>query len=439
MIALLHKFASHVGHVVTNIQTNFPTLLVGYVGFTVGLQLLQSYLTCRQLKKNRETEIPANVADLVNQEEFDDTQAYQADKHWFSLIVEWINYPLNLAVFVFVSPFMWESFSFLGNEYKQSIAWVIASSLLTMPISTMISLYKTFVIEERHGFNKMTLRLFIVDLIKSLLIEFVLMVILIPCIIWVVRNGGDNFYIYLWGFMQVLVFLMMWIIPTVIMPMFNKYEPLKDEELKDKIDELAAGLKFPLKKLFQVDGSKRSSHSNAYFFGFWKNKRIVLYDTLLTQTHDEILAILCHEMGHWHYNHVTQGLIITSIHLFAVFFAYGQVVQGPLMTQILQDFQYPANTASVVVSLTLFSALLTPIESVIQVIMTLRSRRNEFQADAFASEMGRGRDLMVALKGISKENKGELNPDAWYSWYHFSHPPLTERLGAIEKLEKKEK
>jgi len=435
--SMVSPFFLHVRNVATHLQTSFPTYLVGYLAFTTVLQLVESYLTWRQIRKNSETEIPANVKDLVTPKEFDDSQAYQKDKHTFSLASEWIMYPWGLFKLVFVNPFVWTSLSYLDNEYYQSIALILITSWIEIPVSIIFSLYSTFVIEERHGFNKMTLGLFFTDLLKSQAISAVLISLLAPAAIWVVRNGGDSFYIYLWAFCQVLVFVAMWFIPTFIMPLFNKYEPLQDELLKSKIDDLAAGLNFPLKKLFQVDGSKRSSHSNAYFFGFWNNKRIVLYDTLLKQTHEEILAILCHEMGHWKFNHVTWGLVFTSVHLFALFFAYGHIVQGPLMKHILTDFQYPVATDSVVISLMLFSALLTPIELVIGVLMILRSRKNEFQADSFAYEMGRGQDMMLALKAINKENKGELNPDSWYSWYHFSHPPLTERLAAIEDLEKK--
>jgi len=256
---------------------------------------------------------------------------------------------------------------------------------------------------------------------------------------WLVRWGGETFYLYLWAFVQVLVFVFMWIWPTFIAPLFNKYEPLKDEELKGKIDALAAELDFPLKKLFEVDGSKRSSHSNAYFFGFWKNKRIVLYDTLLKQSHDEILAILCHEMGHWKFNHINMNLLIMSVHMFVLFFSYGQVMYSPWGDKIITDFQYSSGTDSVIISLSLFSAIISPIETVVNRFVIMLSRKNEFQADSFASIMGRGSDLITALKVVNKENKGDLNPDPLYAWYHFSHPTLTERIEHIQEEDKKQK
>merc|ERR1719460_3031173 len=149
-------------------------------------------------------------------------------------------------------------------------------------------------------------------MIKGELISYFFGCLLIPLIIWIVHWGGASFYLYLWAFVQMLIFAFMWIYPNFIQPLFNKFEALKDEELKTKIEDLAKEHKFPLTNLFQIDGSKRSSHSNAYFFGFWKWKRIVLYDTLLHLKHEDILAILCHELGHWKFNHVNFNLLISS-------------------------------------------------------------------------------------------------------------------------------
>merc|ERR1712032_596011 len=285
------------------------------------------------------------------------------------------------------------------------------------------------------------------DLAKSELLSYFFGGLLIPLLIWVVNSTGERFYLYAWGTCQTLIFAFMWIYPNVIQPMFNKFEELKDEELRKKICNLAAEHNFPLTKLFQVDGSKRSSHSNAYFFGFWKFKRIVLFDTLLKEdentkkklySHDEILAVLCHELGHWKFGHTTMMMVISSAHIFVLFFLFGQVMySGESSQAIVRQFGY-AETKSVMVSMTIFMMMFEPTEKILQLLMTLLTRRNEFQADGFAVSCGRARPLVTGLKTLSKANKGDLNPDPWYSWYHHSHPPLVERLKPIMDAAKKE-
>jgi STE24 endopeptidase len=231
----------------------------------------------------------------------------------------------------------------------------------------------------------------------------------------------------------------MWIYPNFIQPLFNKFEPLHDDELRTKIEDLAGEEEFPLTNLYQIDGSKRSSHSNAYFFGFWKNKRIVIFDTLLTLSHDQILAVLCHELGHWKFGHINGNLAITSAHLFLMFWSFGKVMySGDTSKAIMRSFGFGDSNA-VMLSLMTFQMLITPVEQVLSLLMTLRTRANEFQADSFAVQKGRGRELSTGLLQMSQENKGDLNPDWLYAWYHFSHPALVERLRAIEECEKKSK
>jgi len=270
------------------------------------------------------------------------------------------------------------------------------------------------------------------------LLTYVFGGLLIPLLIWIVRYFGESFYLYLWGMVQMLMFAIMWIYPNVIQPMFNAIEPLKDDELRRQIEELASELKFPLTKLFQIDGSKRSSHSNAYFYGFWKYKRIVLYDTLLHLKHEDILAILCHELGHWKFGHTLFNLVISSVHIFVLFYLFGSVMySGEISKTLVRQFGY-GETDAVMVSLMVFTMLFSPTEQLLSLMMTSLSRTFEFQADSFAAKMGRSEPLCSGLMRIHVENRGDLNPDPWYSWYHFTHPPLVERLRALNALEKKE-
>jgi len=327
---------------------------------------------------------------------------------------------------------------FPDNEYKCTLFWMFLQQWISKPLDIPFSLYSNFVLEQKHGFNKMTFGTWIADLVKGELLSYVMGGLLIPLLIWVVQSTGEMFYLYLWATVQCLIFAFMWIYPNLIQPLFNKFEELKDLDLKKKIEDLAAVHKFPLMKLFQIDGSKRSGHSNAYFFGFWKFKRIVLYDTLLHLKHEDILAILCHELGHWKFGHTTFNLGIASGHIFVLFYLFGAVMySGESSQAIVRQFGY-GDAQAVMVSLSIFSMLFEPTEKIVQLCMTMLSRRFEFQADSFALTNNMAAALQSGLKQINEENKGDLNPDHWYSWYHFSHPPLVERLRALQTQGKKE-
>lgn len=377
------------------------------------------------------------------EEMFLKSQAYQKDKKQFGLFKENFSFCwalLSLMIAPALWKIAWNTFEDGDyKEYKVTLYWLFLQQWVDKPISIPFSLYSNFVLEEKHGFNKMTISLFFMDLIKSELLSYFFGGLLIPLLIWVVKSTGEMFYLYLWALMQVLIFVMMWIYPNFIQPMFNKFETLKDDELRGKIEALASKHSFPLTNLFQIDGSKRSGHSNAYFFGFWKNKRIVLYDTLLHLKHDDILAILCHELGHWKFNHITFNLIITSVHMFVLFRLFGLVMySGDFSKGIVEQFGY-GDANAVMISLSLFSMLFEPTERLVQLLMTMLSRKFEFQADSFALSNGQSDSLMNGLIQIAEENKGDLNPDPWYSWYHFSHPPLVERLRALKEAEESKK
>jgi len=214
--------------------------------------------------------------------------------------------------------------------------------------------------------------------------------------------------------------------PTVIAPLFNKFTELPEGELRSKIEALASRVEFPLTKLYQIDGSTRSAHSNAYFFGFFKNKRIVLYDTLMEHaTNDEIVAIVGHELGHWKMNHVTKNLVISLTHMLAFFYMFGFFLN---YEELYTSFGFTSH--STLISLMLFSMLNEPIDHILSLAMHALSRHYEYQADEYATELGY--DLTSGLVAIHKKNASNLNPDSLYSMYHFSHPTLLERIEAIK-------
>lgn len=252
--------------------------------------------------------------------------------------------------------------------------------------------------------------------------------------------GGESFYIYVWAFMFVFSAFMMTIVPVFIMPLFNKYETLPDSELKTRIYALADRLKYPLTKLFVMDGSKRSSHSNAFMFGFGKNKRIVLFDTLMTQVDDdEILAILGHELGHWKLGHTLSSFVITQLYFGSSFYCFS-LCYGAHAADLYQAFGFDGVSRpipAIIALLLFFQTIWAPIDKVLSWVLTLNTRRNEFAADSFSVDLGMSKKLQTGLCKISLENLGAMCPDPWYATYHYSHPPLVERLSAMMKLDKK--
>jgi len=288
-------------------------------------------------------------------------------------------------------------------------------------------LYHTFVLEERHGFNKQTLALFFTDKIKSLLLGIIIGVPVLSGILHIIKWGGDYFYLYTWAFLTGFTLIMLTIYPSLIAPLFNKFTPLQDGDLKAQIEKLAASISFPLTGLYVVDGSKRSGHSNAYFYGFFKSKRIVLFDTLLEQLElPEVVAVLGHELGHWKLNHTLKLFLIGEIQMFVSFFLFGQILNWPFMYTSFGFSSQPTIIGLII----FFQFLMSPVDHVLGFSMNILSRKFEFQADEFGAKLGTG--FGAALKNglikISQENLGNMNPDKWYSIYHYSHPPLIERL-----------
>merc|ERR1711964_246596 len=318
--------------------------------------------------------------------------------------------------------------SAFSKESRQILAYMWMNTVFMILTSIPWSLYTDFVIEEKLGFNKKTMRIFITDLIKNLVISGIMMSLMPLLITKMIVWGGMYFPIYVT--LTLCVFQLVWTVisPILITPCFNKEEPLEDGPLKTKIEELASKHKFPLSKLFKIDNSTRSTHSNAYLYGFC-SKRIVLFDTLIEKcSPDEIVAILGHELGHWYHMHTWIGLAVFQLYMLTLMSLFQLCMQN---TNIIRSFGY--STPCVFISFQLFSYMLGPLMSLITFAMNKLSRANEFQADRFAvNKCGSGENLIAGLMKIMKENKGVLNCDPLYSAYHHTHPPPVERLQAIQ-------
>ena len=309
------------------------------------------------------------------------------------------------------------------------VFFIIHDTLIALPFS----IYRTFVIEEKHGFNKTTFGLFLKDKVLSVFLSIFIGVPVMGGIVWLARTVGGNFALYAWGFMLVVSLVMMTIYPVFIAPLFNKYEELPDGKLRSAIYELAGRCEFPLKQLFTIDGSKRSSHSNAFMYGFGKSKMIVLFDTLLTQVNeDEVLAILAHEIGHWRLYHTVQAFIISNMYTFALFSSFTYMQSNASLFSAFGLKLTGESPAPVLLGLLLFTQTYwAPVDKLLQFLLNMNSRRNEFQADQYSKDLGMGKELASGLIKISIENFNNLVPDPWYSAWHFSHPPVVERCRAM--------
>ncbi|XP_004229884.1 CAAX prenyl protease 1 homolog [Solanum lycopersicum] len=420
----------------------FP-YLEAVVGFMILMYIFESYLDVRQHAAHKLPTLPKPLVGVISQEKFEKSRAYSLDKSYFHFIHEFVTIIMDSSILYFrILPWFWkrsgEFLVFLGlnaeNEIFHTLSFLAGVMVWSQITDLPFSLYSTFVIEARHGFNKQTVWLYFRDMIKGIALSIVIGPPIVAAIIVIVQKGGPYLAIYLWGFMLVLSLVMMTIYPVLIAPLFNKFTPLPQGELRLKIENLASSLKFPLKKLFVVDGSTRSSHSNAYMYGFFKNKRIVLYDTLIQQckNDEEIVAVIAHELGHWKLNHTMYSFIAVQILTFLQFGGYTLVRNSK---DLFQSFGF--DTQPVLIGLIIFQHTVIPLQHLVSFGLNLVSRAFEFQADAFAKKLGYAAPLRAGLVKLQEENLSSMNTDPWYSAYHYSHPPLVERLAAIDESDKK--
>jgi len=303
------------------------------------------------------------------------------------------------------------------------LCYTFISSLLELPFSV----YHTFVIEEKFGFNRTTVKTFITDMVKGSLLGLIIGVPLLYVILWLMEQSGDQWWIYAWLVISGFSLFMMWVYPTWIAPIFNKFEPLEEGETLNRITQLLNRCGFSSNGIFVIDGSKRSSHGNAYFSGFGRNKRIVFFDTLLKMlSDDELEAVLAHELGHFKRKHIIKGMAISFCTTLL-----GLAVLAWLMKA---DWFYTAlgvSHASTYMALLLFTLVMPVFTFIFQPLFSVFSRKNEFEADAFAAEQTDAKHLIHALVGLYRENANTLTPDPMYSAFYDSHPPAPVRIAHL--------
>ena len=413
-------------------------LMIIFLQFT-----FEQYLNYRQIRRlGADQKIPTELLELsVNEEEYKNSLVYSKAKMQFHIVKDFISTFIEVSILYFyIEPYFWKlSSDYLEqrnfnkySEFQRGLVFLFLQMIRDKFISIPFGYIESFIVEETFGFNKKTIWIFIYDEIVSTIVSIVLGVPIFYGFLWVVESGGDYFYIYVEIFMIIIIFILMTIYPNWIAPLFNKYTDLEEGSLKEKINNLALKLKFPLTKIYVVDGSKRSNHSNAYFYGFGNNKRIVLFDTLIKQLNeDEIEAVLCHELGHWNFGHIYKQLVLSLLQIFVIFYIYGFFIHKQ---ELFLSFGF--NEMSIFIGTYLFMMLYSPISYITGILSLKLSRYFEFQADDFATKYNYGDLLCNGLIKLVKENKSNLNPDPVFAAFKYSHPTLLERIKFINNRKK---
>ena len=393
------------------------------------LDLIADILNIRDLRK----EPPDEFEDVYDPDRYRRSQEYLKATTRFG----WAAGALDLAallVFWFAGGFA------ILDEWVRSFGWgPVGSGLVFMGVlfllkallSLPLSIYSTFVIEERFGFNKTTPGTFVLDRIKGLALSLVLGAPLLAAILAFFEYAGGYAWLWCWLIAAIYMLTVQFIAPRWIMPIFNKFEPLEEGKLRSAIMDYADKVDFSLQNVYVMDGSKRSAKSNAFFTGFGKNKRIALFDTLIDQhTVRELTAVLAHEIGHYKKKHIVHGIIIGILHMGVMFFLLSLFLSyEPLFAAFYLD------RPSVYAGLIFFGLLFAPVDFFLGILLQMRSRKNEYQADRFAVRTTRDPDAMIdALKKLAADNLSNLAPHPFYVYLHYSHPQMPARVKAIRDV-----
>ena len=412
---------------------NFNILFPLFICFKL---LLETYLKQRNIQsmeKNKET-IPERFIGVVTEEEYKKSINYNTERIRFSMFTATISVGVLL---LFTTGGLLNFLTKIVQDITQSnVLGIILLGLFIVLIDEIIgipiAIYSTFTLEEKYGFNKTTSKTFIQDLIKNLIISVIFASTLYAVVISIIERLGDNWWIY--AFVAVFLFqaIVFYLYPVLILPLFNKLEPITDEKFKEPIEKLLNKINFKAKGLFVMDGSLRSSHGNAFFTGFGNNKRIVFYDTLLeTITPKEMESILGHELGHYKLGHIRRTLVSSIFFGFLGFYILGQVFMA-------DQFFYGHGLDEVTLysKFLLFYLVIGSYTFFTKPFTSYISRQREFAADDFSIEYTEVESMISGLLKLSKDNASNLTPDPLYSSYYYSHPPIAERVKSLEGKKK---
>ncbi len=395
--------------------------------------LFEKYLDYLNTTKWSDT-LPYEVKEIYDEKKYKKQQAYQRENHRFGMLTSSFSMAITLAMFLLfgfamVDGWVW---NITSNPIVAALLFfgilMFASDIINLPFS----IYDTFKIEEKYGFNKTTPKTFVFDKIKGWLVGAIIGGGLLALIIFIYQKTGNLFWIYAWILISAFSIFMAMFYSNIIVPLFNKQTPLEDGELRDAISAFSEKVGFKLDNIFVIDGSKRSTKANAYFTGLGAKKRIVLYDTLIKDmTTDEIVAVLAHEIGHNKKKHVIQGLLIGLVQTGIVLFVFGLLIGNPKLSSALG-----VDEPNFHIGLVAFGVLYSPISFFTGIFMNILSRKNEYEADRFAAENFKPEALASALKKLSVNNLSNLTPHKLYVFFHYSHPTLLQRLDHLKQFEK---
>jgi len=408
---------------------NSTSILYLILGISLISYLFDQALDYLNLKALR-TEIPAEIQDFYETEKYQKSLAYQKEQSRFSFLSSAFSFILSFGMLL-LGGFGWVD-SLLRPFFENQIVLALVFFGIIMIVSDILSipfqLYSTFVIEEKYGFNKTTIKTFIIDKLKGYALGAVIGGALVAVLIYLVNSIGPNFWIWFGLIAATLILLINMFYTSLLLPLFNKLTPLGDGELKTAIEQFSKKVNFPLDNIFVMDGSKRSAKANAFFSGIGKKKKIVLYDTLITNhTTEELVAVLAHEVGHFKKKHIIWSYLISIVQVFFMLFILSKMIFNENLSIAMGG-----SVQAIHLNLIAFGILFSPISGITGLLMSMLSRKNEFEADAYAKETFDGNALALALKKLSVDTLSNLYPHPVYVFFHYSHPPLLQRLAALK-------
>jgi len=408
-------------------MTTIFWLIIAILVFDFVLERVLDYLNTTRWSD----QVPQELKGIYDEEKYRKQQAYSKVNHRFGMLTSSFSFLLIMAMLYFQGFAVVNAWALSVSENPILSAMVFFGILILASdiLNTPFSLYSTFVIEEKFGFNKTSLKTFILDKLKAWVLGGLIGGGLMALIIWIYTKIGENFWLWVWLVISGFSIFMAMFYSSLIVPLFNKQTPLEDGELKSAINEFATKVGFKLDNIFVIDGSKRSTKANAYFTGLGSKKRIVLYDTLIKDMEiPELVAVLAHEIGHYKKKHIIWSLILGILQTGLMLYIFSLVIDSPALSQALG-----VDKAYFHIGLITFGILYSPLSSIIGIGMNIFSRKNEYEADAFAADNFSAEPLATALKKLSVNNLSNLRPHPAYVFVHYSHPTLLQRLNAMQK------
>ena len=413
---------------------NLIFLLFVALSFAFGAVLTLRHIA--HVRANRAA-VPPEFTESITLEAHQKAADYTVEKNRLGLIESVLDVMLLLALTTGGGMFLIHQFTanYFSGPYALGLAIFAGLMVVSSIVSTPFNLIRTFVIEQKFGFNKMTLKLYLIDAIKGFALAIAIGVPLLLVTFWLMEKMGALWWLYVWLVWLAFSLAMIVIYPTYIAPMFNKFLPLADLSLKERIETLLTRCGFTSSGLFVMDGSKRSSHGNAYFTGLGKTKRIVFFDTLISRlTPPEIEAVLAHELGHFKRKHITKMIIGQFVLTLIILALMGWVIDKPWFYAGL-GFPLGGAAPHVAISLALFFLVLPVFTFWLTPLSSLISRKHEFEADAYAAEQTQARDLITALVKLYRDNASTLTPDPLHSAVYDSHPPAAIRIAHLKAMQ----